>query len=108
MGIFDPSVSNFSEGEEVFLNQIINLILNPETTAEERQILLQAKKEFEEKASLAGIINRLLNFLTPAAVNQRLSSEVSAFYTKLYRNRSSLKSLESGIAGSLVLMNIFG
>lgn len=108
MGIFSPSAANFNVGETALLEQLINLILNPETTKDERAALTTAKKALEQKTSVAKVVNDLLNELMPAAVGLKMSPEMKSFYSKLYTNRSALKALETGAAGSTLLFSLFG
>ncbi|MEG1487758.1 bacteriocin immunity protein [Lactococcus sp.] len=79
MGIFGSTTANFNVGEKALLEQLINLIINPETTEDERLILIAAKNDLEQKTDVSKVVNDLLNKLVPVAVGLKMSPQMKIF-----------------------------
>lgn len=71
--------------DKLLLEQIYHLILNPDVTANERDILLTAKKNLEKGTYFLKIINQLKMDLAPLAIKQALSKPVFDLYSQLMR-----------------------
>ena len=73
-----------TEGEKLFLDSIYDLILNPEITEEERDVLISAKTDLEKTGFLPRVMNQLMLAFRGNAINRTLTKPVSNFYVNLY------------------------
>ena len=65
------------------LNDVINLLIQVDLTANERSILQLAKQQLEKHVYFPRIISDLELSLTPLAMQQKLSKSLSPFYLKI-------------------------
>lgn len=105
--MFDKKPIKFSEGEQIFLDSLYNLILDKSVKAEERAILIDAKNEFERTGDFARIVGNLIGNFRLQAINRTLSQPLSQFYSKLYSTSSGLANLEKGAGISALLLPIW-
>lgn len=69
--------------EEKILNDIYNLVLDPNTLEQERNILLSCKKDIEKGVYLLTCIAQLVAELRPLAIKRNLSTNVSKFFVEV-------------------------
>ena len=72
-----------TEGEKLFLDSIYDLILNPEITEEERDVLISAKTDLEKTGFLPRVMNQLMLAFRGNAINRTLS-KLRFFYVVLF------------------------
>ncbi|GEQ34076.1 bacteriocin immunity protein [Marinilactibacillus psychrotolerans] len=83
--------------EEEILSDI-NFILVSTISMEEKEILIDAKIRLEKKEYLPKIISKLEDKLTPLAVQQKLSKDVSSLYLKITSHKFKDKGLGRGLS----------
>ncbi|MBO0479976.1 bacteriocin immunity protein [Vagococcus fluvialis] len=80
--------------EEALLEEINKLLLQ-EVTPNERELLLTTKLGIEKKEYFPKLVSNLRSALTPLAIKQELSNEMSEFYMFLTKEQYMDKKLEA-------------
>ncbi|MBO0418835.1 bacteriocin immunity protein [Vagococcus fluvialis] len=80
--------------EEALLKEI-NKVLLQEVTPNERELLLTTKLGIEKKEYFPKLVSNLRSALTPLAIKQELSNEMSEFYMFLTKEQYMDKKLEA-------------
>ncbi|WP_270323233.1 bacteriocin immunity protein [Lactococcus petauri] len=78
----------------------INYLLSIDITPKESEALLLAKKQLETSTYLPRVISDLKMTLTPLAIKQTLTKEVSDFYRFINKSNSGNKNLGGGLISS--------
>lgn len=69
--------------EQVFIQTLYNLILNPNTRDWERKVLIQTKNDIRENTSVKEQLSKLEATLRPLAIRMNLTPDVMDFYLLL-------------------------
>lgn len=69
--------------EQVFIQTLYNLILNPNTRDWERKVLIQTKNDIRENTSAKEQLSKLEATLRPLAIRMNLTPDVMDFYLLL-------------------------
>ena len=77
--MFSEKKVELTEGEKLFLDSIYDLILNPEITEEERDVLISAKTDLEKTGFLPRVMNQLMLAFRGNAINRTLTKPVQTF-----------------------------
>ena len=71
--------------EDVYLEQIYNLVLDADISERERDILLKSKNDLEQGTPFFRVIYELKTALSPLGFRQQISPKVIEFYTEICR-----------------------
>lgn len=66
--------------EQIFIQTLYNLILNPNTRDWERKVLIQTKNDIRENISVKEQLSKLEATLRPLAIRMNLTPDVMDFY----------------------------
>ncbi|HEL2085422.1 bacteriocin immunity protein [Streptococcus suis] len=96
------------ETREKIMEELINLILNPTTTAEERKLLVAYKQEFERTRDTERTILALAESIRKLAVRNvfyriSLSPSLSQFYKKISAYGEWEKNLGRGLIATGII-----
>ncbi|CRK84576.1 bacteriocin immunity protein [Neobacillus massiliamazoniensis] len=69
--------------EQKVLNDIYDLVLDPNTLEQERNVLLSCKNSIEKGGNLFFCIRQLQKDLRPFAIKLELSTKVSKYYVEI-------------------------
>jgi hypothetical protein len=83
--------------EQKVLNDIYDLVLDPNTLEQERNVLLSCKNSIERGGNLFICIIQLQNDLRPFAIKLELSTKVSKYYVEISNYKTFDKRFGRGI-----------
>lgn len=105
--MFSEKKVELTEGEKLFLDSIYDLILNPEITEEERDVLISAKTDLEKTGFLPRVMNQLMLAFRGNAINRTLTKPVSNFYVNLYNTTSLMENISGAASLSAAMIPIW-
>lgn len=105
--MFSEKKVELTEGEKLFLDNIYDLILNPEITEEERGVLISAKTDLEKTGFLPRVMNQLMLAFRGNAINRTLTKPVSNFYVNLYNTTSLMENISGAASLSAAMIPIW-
>lgn len=89
------------------MDSIYDLILNPEITEEERDVLISAKTDLEKTGFLPRVMNQLMLAFRGNAINRTLTKPVSNFYVNLYNTTSLMENISGAASLSAAMIPIW-